>query len=66
MTEEDTESSSEFGDDSSEGDESGGGSHSGGSHRPGIDLDIGATLKRLLEQDHDLITRKNKVCLVKC
>ncbi|XP_046616515.1 male-specific lethal 3 homolog isoform X1 [Neodiprion virginianus] len=63
-TEEDTESSSEYGDDSSGGDESGGGSHSGGSHRPGIDLDIGATLKRLLEQDHDLITRKNKIAVL--
>ncbi|XP_048508958.1 male-specific lethal 3 homolog isoform X2 [Athalia rosae] len=63
-TEEDTESSSEYGEESSEGDESGGGSHSGGSHRPGIDLDIGATLKRLLEQDHDLITRKNKTAVL--
>lgn len=45
----------------SDDENSGGGSQSGASMKPGIDLDIGSTLKRILEQDYDLITNKNKV-----
>lgn len=41
--------------------DSGGGSQSGASMKPGVDLDIGSTLKRILEQDYDLISNKNKV-----
>lgn len=48
-------------DESSDDEDSGGGSQSGASMKPGIDLDIGTTLKRILEQDYDLITNKNKV-----
>lgn len=50
---------------SSDDEDSGGGSQSGASIKPGIDLDIGNTLKRILEQDHDLIINKNKVFLNK-
>lgn len=48
----------------SDDEDSGGGSQSGAS-KPGVDIDIGSTLKRILEQDYDLITNKNKVCFVK-
>lgn len=70
ITEEDTESSSDYvgetsGDDDDE--DSGGGSQSGASPvKPpaGIDLDIGTTLRRILDQDYDLITRKNKLAVL--
>lgn len=61
VTEEDTESSSDYEEESTGDEDSGGGSQSGASMRPGIDLEIGATLKRVLEQDYDLIINKNKV-----
>lgn len=63
ITEEDYESSSDFGEESSEEEDSGGGgSHqSGSSIKPGIDLDIGSTLRRILEQDYELINHKHKV-----
>ncbi|XP_015595390.1 male-specific lethal 3 homolog isoform X1 [Cephus cinctus] len=64
ITEEDSESSSEYIEDTSDDDESGGGSQSGASNRPGVDLDIGATLKRILDQDFDLITQKNKLAVL--
>lgn len=48
----------------SDDEDSGGGSQSGASIKPGIDIDIGSTLKRILEQDHDLITNKNKVFFI--
>lgn len=48
----------------SDDEDSGGGSQSGVS-KPGIDIDIGSTLKRILEQDYDLITTKNKVFFYK-
>jgi len=60
-TEEDTESSSDYMGETSDDEDSGGGSQSGASIKPGVDLDIGSTLKRILEQDYDLITNKNKV-----
>lgn len=63
-TEEDTESSSDYMDESSDDEDSGGGSQSGASMKPGIDLDIGTTLKRILEQDYDLITNKNKLIVL--
>ncbi|XP_020285627.1 male-specific lethal 3 homolog isoform X2 [Pseudomyrmex gracilis] len=63
-TEEDTESSSDYMGESSDDEDSGGGSQSGASIKPGIDLDIGNTLKRILEQDHDLITNKNKLVVL--
>ncbi|XP_011141778.1 male-specific lethal 3 homolog isoform X2 [Harpegnathos saltator] len=58
-TEEDTESSSDYMGETSDDEDSGGGSQSGASMKS-IDLDIGPTLKRFLEQDHDLIINKNK------
>lgn len=61
VTEEDTESSSDYEEETSGDEDSGGGSQSGASMRPGIDLEIGATLKRVLEQDYELINNKNKV-----
>jgi len=60
-TEEDTESSSDYMGETSDDEDSGGGSQSGASIKPGVDLNIGSTLKRILEQDYDLITNKNKV-----
>ena len=62
-TEEETESSSDYADESSD-DDSGGGSQSGASTRPGVDLDIGSTLRRILDQDYELIMHKNKVFLI--
>lgn len=47
----------------SDDEDSGGGSQSGASMKS-VDLDIGPTLKRLLEQDHDLIVNKNKVTFI--
>ncbi|XP_011501045.1 PREDICTED: male-specific lethal 3 homolog [Ceratosolen solmsi marchali] len=64
VTEEDTESSSDYEEETSGDEDSGGGSQSGASIRPGIDLEIGATLKRVLEQDHDLIVDKNKLAVL--
>ncbi|XP_034938904.1 male-specific lethal 3 homolog [Chelonus insularis] len=66
ITEEDSESSSDFGEESSEDEDSGGGgSHqSGSSLRPGIDLDIGSMLRRILEQDYELINHKNKLAVL--
>lgn len=61
ITEEDTESSSDYVGETSDDEDSGGGSQSGASVKPGIDLDIGTTLRRILDQDYDLITTKNKV-----
>lgn len=61
ITEEDTESSSDYVGETSDDEDSGGGSQSGASIKPGVDLDIGTTLRRILEQDYDLITNKNKV-----
>lgn len=61
ITEEDSESSSDYVGESSDDEGSGGGSQSGASVKPGVDLDIGTTLKRILDLDHDLITSKNKV-----
>lgn len=61
ITEEDTESSSDYVGETSDDEDSGGGSQSGASVKPGIDLDIGTTLRRILDQDYDLITNKNKV-----
>jgi len=63
-TEEDTESSSDYMGETSDDEDSGGGSQSGASIKPGIDIDIGSTLKRNLEQDCDLITNKNKVFFI--
>ncbi|KAL0132593.1 hypothetical protein PUN28_000389 [Cardiocondyla obscurior] len=63
-TEEDTESSSDYMGETSDDEDSGGGSQSGASIKPGVDLDIGSTLKRILEQDHDLITNKNKLVIL--
>lgn len=65
ITEEDSESSSDFDEESSEDEDSGGGgSHqSGGSIKP-IDLDIGNTLKRILEQDYELINHKHKLAVL--
>ena len=60
VTEEETESSSDYVDETSD-DDSCGGSQSGASIRPGVDLDIGNTLRRILEQDYDLIMHKKKV-----
>ncbi|XP_014299112.1 male-specific lethal 3 homolog isoform X2 [Microplitis demolitor] len=66
ITEEDSETSSNFGEESSEDEDSGGGgSHqSSGSMKPGIDLDIGSTLRRILEQDYELINHKNKLAVL--
>ncbi|XP_017875934.1 male-specific lethal 3 homolog isoform X2 [Ceratina calcarata] len=64
ITEEDTESSSDYVGETSDDEDSGGGSQSGASVKPGIDLDIGTTLRRILDQDHDLITRKNKLAVL--
>ncbi|XP_057337681.1 male-specific lethal 3 homolog isoform X2 [Microplitis mediator] len=66
ITEEDSETSSNFGGESSEDEDSGGGgSHqSSGSMKPGIDLDIGSTLRRILEQDYELINHKNKLAVL--
>ncbi|XP_012144143.1 male-specific lethal 3 isoform X2 [Megachile rotundata] len=61
-TEEDTESSSDYVGETSDDEDSGGGSQSG--VRPGIDLDIGTTLRRILDQDYDLITNKNKLAVL--
>lgn len=61
ITEEESESSSDFGGASSDDEDSGGGSQSGASMRPGFDLEIGNTLRRILEQDYELITHKHKV-----
>lgn len=61
ITEEDTESSSDYVGETSDDEDSGGGSQSGASVKPGIDLDIGTTLRRFLDQDHDQIINKNKV-----
>ncbi|XP_050460602.1 male-specific lethal 3 homolog isoform X1 [Cataglyphis hispanica] len=63
-TEEDTESSSDYMGETSDDEDSGGGSQSGVSIKPGIDINIGSTLKRILEQDHDLITNKNKLVVL--
>ncbi|XP_018345439.1 PREDICTED: male-specific lethal 3 homolog isoform X5 [Trachymyrmex septentrionalis] len=63
-TEEDTESSSDYMGETSDDEDSGGGSQSGASIKPGVDLDIGSTLKRILEQDYDLITNKNKLVVL--
>ncbi|XP_011858333.1 PREDICTED: male-specific lethal 3 homolog isoform X2 [Vollenhovia emeryi] len=63
-TEEDTESSSDYMGETSDDEDSGGGSQSGASMKPGIDLDIGSTLKRILEQDCDLIANKNKLVVL--
>lgn len=63
-TEEDTESSSDYMGETSDDEDSGGGSQSGASVKPGVDLDIGSTLKRILEQDYDLITNKNKLVVL--
>lgn len=63
-TEEDTESSSDYMGETSDDEDSGGGSQSGASMKPGVDLDIGSTLKRILEQDYDLITNKNKLVVL--
>ncbi|XP_012235161.1 MSL complex subunit 3 isoform X2 [Linepithema humile] len=62
-TEEDTESSSDYMGETSDDEDSGGGSQSGAS-KPGVDIDIGSTLKRILEQDHDLISNKNKLVVL--
>ncbi|XP_032675005.1 male-specific lethal 3 homolog isoform X2 [Odontomachus brunneus] len=62
-TEEDTESSSDYMGETSDDEDSGGGSQSGASMKS-VDLDIGPTLKRLLEQDHDLIVNKNKLVVL--
>ncbi|XP_053974947.1 male-specific lethal 3 homolog isoform X2 [Hylaeus anthracinus] len=64
ITEEDTESSSDYVGETSDDEDSGGGSQSGASVKPGIDLDIGTMLKRILDQDHDLITKKNKLAVL--
>lgn len=64
ITEEDTESSSDYVGETSDDEDSGGGSQSGASVKPGIDLDIGNTLRRILDQDHDLITNKNKLAVL--
>ncbi|XP_011647819.1 male-specific lethal 3 homolog isoform X2 [Pogonomyrmex barbatus] len=63
-TEEDTESSSDYMGETSDDEDSGGGSQSGASMKPGVDLDIGSTLKRILELDYDLITNKNKLVVL--
>ncbi|XP_014218803.1 male-specific lethal 3 homolog isoform X2 [Copidosoma floridanum] len=59
VSEEEMESSSNF--DETSADDSGDGSQSGASVRPGVDIEIGATLKRLLEQDFNLIVNNNKL-----
>ncbi|KAG7205587.1 hypothetical protein KM043_007557 [Ampulex compressa] len=64
ITEEDTESSSDYVGETSDDEDSGGGSQSGASVKPGIDLDIGVPLRRILDQDHDLITNKNKLAVL--
>ncbi|XP_001601672.2 male-specific lethal 3 homolog isoform X1 [Nasonia vitripennis] len=64
VTEEDTESSSDYEEESSGDEDSGGGSQSGASMRPGVDLEIGHALKRVLEQDYDLINNKNKLAVL--
>ncbi|XP_060813390.1 male-specific lethal 3 homolog isoform X2 [Bombus pascuorum] len=64
ITEEDTESSSDYVGETSDDEDSGGGSQSGASVKPGIDLDIGTTLRRILDQDYDLITNKNKLAVL--
>ncbi|XP_035738275.1 male-specific lethal 3 homolog isoform X3 [Vespa mandarinia] len=64
ITEEDSESSSDYVGESSDDEGSGGGSQSGASVKPGVDLDIGTTLKRILDLDHDLITSKNKLAVL--
>ncbi|KAF7410069.1 hypothetical protein HZH68_004450 [Vespula germanica] len=64
ITEEDSESSSDYVGESSDDEGSGGGSQSGASVKPGVDLDIGITLKRILDLDHDLITSKNKLAVL--
>ncbi|XP_071644801.1 MSL complex subunit 3 isoform X2 [Temnothorax longispinosus] len=63
-TEEDTESSSDYMGETSDDEDSDGGSQSGASMKPGVDLDIGSTLKRILEQDYDLISNKNKLVVL--
>lgn len=45
-------------------DDSCGGSQSGASIRPGVDLDIGNTLRRILEIDSELINQKNKLVVL--
>ncbi|XP_006613099.1 male-specific lethal 3 homolog isoform X1 [Apis dorsata] len=64
ITEEDTESSSDYVGETSDDEDSGGGSQSGASIKPGIDLDIGTTLRRILDQDYDLITNKTKLAVL--
>ncbi|XP_033333292.1 male-specific lethal 3 isoform X1 [Megalopta genalis] len=64
ITEEDTESSSDYVGETSDDEDSGGGSQSGASVKPGIDLDIGTMLRRILDQDYDLITNKNKLAVL--
>lgn len=59
--EEETESSVTDYEEESTDDDSCGGSQSGASIRPGVDLDIGTTLRRILEVDSELINQKNKV-----
>ncbi|XP_066584233.1 MSL complex subunit 3 [Prorops nasuta] len=63
-TEEETESSSDYIGETTDDENSGGGSQSGASIKPGIDLDIGNTLKRILDQDYDLITNKHKLAVL--
>ncbi|XP_076621178.1 male-specific lethal 3 isoform X2 [Colletes latitarsis] len=64
ITEEDTESSSDYVGETSDDEDSGGGSQSGASVKPGIDLYIGTVLRRILDQDYDLITNKNKLAVL--
>ncbi|XP_076172133.1 male-specific lethal 3 isoform X2 [Ptiloglossa arizonensis] len=64
ITEEDTESSSDYVGETSDDEDSGGGSQSGASVKPGIDLDIGTMLRRILDQDYELITNKNKLAVL--
>ncbi|XP_033226316.1 male-specific lethal 3 homolog isoform X2 [Belonocnema kinseyi] len=63
VTEEETESSSDYVDESGD-DDSCEGSQSGASIRPGVDLDVGNTLRRILEQDYELIMHKNKLAVL--
>ncbi|XP_058802000.1 male-specific lethal 3 homolog isoform X2 [Phymastichus coffea] len=58
---EDSESSSEF-EEGSSGDEDSGSDAGGPRHE--VDIEIGNTLKRVLEQDHVLINSKNKLAVL--
>ncbi|XP_012278892.1 male-specific lethal 3 homolog [Orussus abietinus] len=66
ITEEETESSSDYTEETSDDDDSGGGSVGGQSGGTGscVDLDIGPTLRHILEQDYDLITHKKKLAVL--